>query len=434
MLFLQFFWFLIFSFTFCRSEICTAENCLLPSCQCPVSNANPTTFDVIELPQFVLLTFVGNLNKNVLDPIRSILNTTYRNPNKCPISSTFFIHDLHTEYCLVQRLFDNHHEIAMTASSNKCPLTNCYNENDWVRWTNEDWQHEIEQQRINIVHQAQIDQSHIKGFRAPHLQIDQNRHLDLLQKFQFHYDSSMLFKASKLMWPFTLNYPVNFTNCVNCDTWAKPYEALWQFPLHEWNYPKSNTSCRSLSDSSCLPADKPHTADLLYNFLMHNFRRHSSLSIGRRAPFNIQIDLTWLSQNKQTRLQALIRFIEYITKSPDHRYVYFVSIEKALEWFKYPRVLHEMRDFWPFSCNDKIYGYNSVCSGTNSNDDEQEGEEEISRIESLKSNNKTNQTETENIDRQAEKLFPSSIAIHATWIFVVLIIGVYIYDKYFTKK
>ncbi|CAF4140639.1 unnamed protein product, partial [Adineta steineri] len=263
MLFLQFFWFLIFSFTFCRSEICTAENCLLPSCQCPVSNANPTTFDVIELPQFVLLTFVGNLNKNVLDPIRSILNTTYRNPNKCPISSTFFIHDLHAEYCLVQRLFDNHHEIAMTASSNKCPLTNCYNENDWVRWTNEDWQHEIEQQRINIVHQAQIDKSHIKGFRAPHLQIDQNRHLDLLQKFQFHYDSSMLFKASKLMWPFTLNYPVNFTNCVNCDTWAKPYEALWQFPLHEWNYPKSNTSCRSLSDSSCLPADKPHTADLL---------------------------------------------------------------------------------------------------------------------------------------------------------------------------
>jgi len=74
---------------------------------------------VIEIILKVLLTFVGNLNKNVIDPIRSILNSSHRNPNKCPISSTFFVHDIHTEYCLVQRLFDNQNEIAMTTSSNK---------------------------------------------------------------------------------------------------------------------------------------------------------------------------------------------------------------------------------------------------------------------------------------------------------------------------
>jgi hypothetical protein len=67
----------------------------------------------------ILLTFVGNLNKNTLDPIRAIFNSSHRNPNKCPISSTFFVHHVHTDYCLVQRLFDNQHEIAMTASSNK---------------------------------------------------------------------------------------------------------------------------------------------------------------------------------------------------------------------------------------------------------------------------------------------------------------------------
>lgn len=130
---------LIFSSIFCRSEICTEENCFLPSCQCPISNDYPTTLDFDDLPQFVtnnlfnnwcikfikniflkvLFTFVGNLSKESLEPIRTILNSSYRNPNKCPITSTFFVHDDDTEYCLVQRLFDNQHEIALSTSSNK---------------------------------------------------------------------------------------------------------------------------------------------------------------------------------------------------------------------------------------------------------------------------------------------------------------------------
>ena len=67
----------------------------------------------------MIFTFIGNLNEYTLDPIRSILNPIHRNPNKCPISSTFFVNDNYTEYCLVQRLFDNHNEIAMTAASNR---------------------------------------------------------------------------------------------------------------------------------------------------------------------------------------------------------------------------------------------------------------------------------------------------------------------------
>lgn len=160
---------------------------------------------------------------------------------------------------------------------------------------------------------------------------------------------------------------------------------------------------------------------------MYNFERHSSLAIGYRSPFIIQLDLSWLSQQKNQRLQALIRFIQFILNSPNHRYVYFISIEKALEWLKYPRSFNDLRDFWAFNCDDKIYDYDTDCSTTELN-------EKISIMESLISTNKTNTSNSQPIDRQAEKLFSSDIALHALWISILLILSVLFYDKYFTTK
>jgi len=50
----------------------------------------------------------------------------------------------------------------------------------------------------------------------------------------------MLFNSSNLLWPFTLNYSFNETDCINCDDLNQTIEALWQFPLHEWTYPNGN--------------------------------------------------------------------------------------------------------------------------------------------------------------------------------------------------
>jgi hypothetical protein len=162
---------------------------------------------------------------------------------------------------------------------------------------------------------------------------------------------------------------------------------------------------------------------------MHNFERHSSLKIGFRSPFIIQLDLSWLSQNKSQRLQGLLRFIEYILTNPNYRHVYFISIEKALEWLKYPRSSDDLRDFWAFSCGDKIHEYD--CSDITLSQNDQE---EISIAEKLKSSNKTNGSGSGGLDLQAEKLFPSSIVLHGLWISVVLILSILFYDKYFTDK
>lgn len=53
----------------------------------------------------------------------------------------------------------------------------------------------------------------------------------------------MLFKSTNFLWPFTLNYLFNKTDCINCDENSdQTIEGLWQFPLHQWTYPNCNLS------------------------------------------------------------------------------------------------------------------------------------------------------------------------------------------------
>jgi hypothetical protein len=51
--------------------------------------------------------------------------------------------------------------------------------------------------------------------------------------------------------------------------------------------------------------------------------------------FTIQLHLSRLSQNKNQCLQAFIRLIQSI----------LISFEKVLEWLKYSRSLHDLREF-----------------------------------------------------------------------------------------
>lgn len=183
------------------------------------------------------------------------------------------------------------------------------------------------------------------------------------------------------------------------------------------------TSCRTLSDASCLPEDEPHTVDLIYDFIKYNFDHHSSLTVGYRAPFIIEIDLFWLSEHQDIRLKALIRFIEDILQNKEeYDYVYFVSIEQALEWLKYPRKLNELDNFWAFSCSETPYDYDTDCP-----DMKQSNE----TIEEVTQQSTSENTTEKSPDRQAEDLFRSDIVYHSLWIFVLLILTVIFYDKYF---
>jgi hypothetical protein len=185
-----------------------------------------------------------------------------------------------------------------------------------------------------------------------------------------------------------------------------------------------------LSDPSCLPEGKPHSGDLFFELLKYNFDRHAS---SHRSPFVIELDLSWLSEKTDIRLEALIRFIDYILNSDEYRHAYFVSIEQALEWLKYPRPLSELQDFWAFSCRDTLYEYDIDCSRHGSQGDKNfiDSNEEAQR---LLAENKSNATDAPPMDRRAEELFRSGIVVYSMWVFLLLIITVLFYDKYFASK
>jgi len=187
-------------------------------------------------------------------------------------------------------------------------------------------------------------------------------------------------------------------------------------------------SCRTFSDPSCLPDDKSHSVDLYFDLIKYNFERHTSLTFGHRSPFLIELDLFWLSEHQEKRLEALIRFIEYILNNEEYRYVYFVSIEQALEWLKYPRQLNELEDFWAFSCSEIIYEYDIDCSDTELNFLMKEDAKRLTE------KNQTNSKDSQSSFRHAEELFRSEIVLHSVWIFILLILTVLFYDKYFANR
>ena len=163
---------------------------------------------------------------------------------------------------------------------------------------------------------------------------------------------------------------------------------------------------------------------------MYNFERHVSLVLGQRCPWIIQLDFSWLSQPKNARLQALIRFIRTIVQNRSYRHVYFVSLEKALEWMKYPRPISEIGDFWPFLCNDPQRVITTDCS---SNEIIERSGKIVDVDRLTDTENKTNRSKSLFVDLAGEKLFPNGLAFHIIWIFILLVLTVLFYDKYLSR-
>jgi hypothetical protein len=52
----------------------------------------------------------------------------------------------------------------------------------------------------------------------------------------------------------------------------------------------------------------------------------------------------------------------------------------------------------------------------------------------LTEKNQTNSKDSQSNYRQAEELFRSEIVLHSVWIFILLILTVLFYDKYFANR
>ena len=97
---------------------CDPNVCKLPLCKC-ADVLSPGNLSLNDVPMMIMLTFNGILQKEHVDYLKKILNPIFKNPNGCPVQATFYISDSSyaksTDYCLVQKLFNNNNEIGVGA-------------------------------------------------------------------------------------------------------------------------------------------------------------------------------------------------------------------------------------------------------------------------------------------------------------------------------
>ena len=98
-----------------EKRTCSPSNCNLPLCKC-ADTLVPGNLNLKDVPMMIMLTFNGILKKKHTDHLKKILNPIFKNPNGCPVQATFFVSEggsEKTDYCLVQKLFNNNNEIGV---------------------------------------------------------------------------------------------------------------------------------------------------------------------------------------------------------------------------------------------------------------------------------------------------------------------------------
>lgn len=73
----------------------------------------PRNLNIKNTPQIVLLTFENAVNHNSWNILKEVFSKNRKNPNGCLIKATFFVSHKNTNYHIIQKLWNDGHEIAV---------------------------------------------------------------------------------------------------------------------------------------------------------------------------------------------------------------------------------------------------------------------------------------------------------------------------------
>lgn len=171
---------------------CDPSFCRLPTCSCGGTEV-PGGHSRKNIPQFVLLTFddaVNSLNQQFFKD----LFANRKNPNGCPLKSTFYVSHEWTDYSQVQDLYADGHEMA----------SHTVTHSDGKSFDEAKWASEVIGQAEMLVRYGGVRPEDIKGMRAPFLQTGGDSMFSALRRYGLYYDSSM--STTSPSWPYTLEY------------------------------------------------------------------------------------------------------------------------------------------------------------------------------------------------------------------------------------
>ena len=180
---------------------CDPDKCKLPDCFCSGTQI-PGNLSASSIPQIVMITFDAAVNIDGFSLYEELFNGQFKNPNECNISATFFVSHEYTDYCMVQALYNQRHEIADNSISRRLPIS------WWKTATEKEQTQEIVGMREILRKWGYVKVQDVKGYRAPYIQVGGNTEFKVLKDGLFLYESSMptrLYRKPPL-WPYTLEY------------------------------------------------------------------------------------------------------------------------------------------------------------------------------------------------------------------------------------
>ncbi|CAC5382560.1 unnamed protein product [Mytilus coruscus] len=170
-------------------ETCTQGlNCKLPGCFCQ-GGKTPGGLVREKTPQFVYISFDGDIDSRVFSKFKKIFSGERRNPNNCPISSTFFVSQEGSRESYVSFLNNKSQEIAMRGSSSS--IANIA-----------EFHRQLAQQKGRM----KRNRVQVTGWRSPELKPFGDAQYSELVKEGLQYDSTLVLRENERVWPFTLDY------------------------------------------------------------------------------------------------------------------------------------------------------------------------------------------------------------------------------------
>jgi len=328
------------------APICDYANCTLPDCFCSTDGTKiPGDLQPNDVPQMIIITFDDAVNDGNWDLYqKDIFPEKFKNPNGCGIHGTFFVSHQYSNYAMVQKLWNQGHEISVNGVTGRGP-------EEW--WgedaTIEDWFDEMVG-AANIVNRfGGIDMEDLRGVRVPYLSVGWNRQFLMMKEFGFVYDSSITTPVSNPpLWPYTLDYRIPHKCIGNRHCPSRSFKGIWEMPLNQI----------VMEDFSCAMIDScpPYFSESeLTEIFMKNFRRHYDTN---RAPLGLYFHTLWFKQTKNKN--AFKKFLVEMVKMKD---VYIVSNWEAIQWMRDPTPLSQMETFSPWNtCEEPVPVEKQACN------------------------------------------------------------------------
>lgn len=308
---------------------CDPTRCLPPKCRCYNDKTAPGNLSVSDIPQIVMVSFEGTINKeNIL--FYNAIFSDLMNPNDCPARGTFFIQDDGSEYRLIKQLYDQGHEIGIHSLDGKAP-------NDSSSWIS------TLQSVLQNLNDVGIKQENVRGVRVPQLAIGGNDEFIGIGTVKMLYDSSCanseFSDAASLKWPYTYDY-VPSASCDIGQAPDKPFAGKWEVyisDLHDLD--SSKTPCPVPSACHNITTKK-NAFDLFFNAFADHYN-------GGRTPFLMIVDPAFASINDLR--DGTIEFLQYI-RAAFGTEVWVVPIFDMLQWMQQPTPIKDILNFAPWKC------------------------------------------------------------------------------------